>query len=252
MNDFEKHLAEVVANKLSDGSIEKIINDKIEEAVKKALEDIFSYRGQAKELLEKKIGEVIVPIIEQHDFNKYLVKLDEVLTSVVNQTNLAENRNILKAFEGCMKETDKKEVKLSEIFAMYTKHVADNVSTNDLDAQCDDGEPYYECVTANMEVEYEDKGWLSTSRFDDCVVNFSCEEDENLNCQIKLYKSTDEETWSILRGVGAIEINSLRHLSEFEVFLSVIQRSFCKIIIDTKSEFADDIEPTEKPEWSLS
>lgn len=252
MNDFEKHLAEVVANKLSDGSIEKIINDKIEEAIKKALEDVFSYRGAAKELLEKKIAEVIVPLIEHHDFNKYLIKLDEVLTSIVNQTNLSENRNILRAFEGCMKEPGKKEVKLSEIFEMYIKHVADNVSTDDLDAECEDGEPYYECVTANLEVEYVDKGWLSTSRFDDCFVNFSCEEDENLNCQIKLYKSTDSDSWSILRGVGAIEIGSLKHLSEFEVFLSVIQRSFCKIIIDTESECADDIEPTEKPEWHLN
>lgn len=252
MNDFEKRLSEIVANKLNDGSIENIINEQIEEAVKKALGDVFGYRGEAKVLLEKKIGEVIVPIIERHDFNKYLVKLDEVLTSVVNQTNLSENKHILEAFEECMKEPKKKEIGLSEIFAMYTKHVAENVSTDNLEAQCEDGEPYYECVTANMEVEHVDKGWLSGSHFDDCYVNFSCEEDENLNCQIKLYKSTDESSWSILRSSNGIDITSLRYTSEFEVFLSVIQRSFCKIIIDTENECSDDIEPVEKPEWSLS
>ena len=78
-----------------------------------------------------------------------------------------------------------------------------------------------------------------------------CEEDEELNCRIKLYKGTEEDKWSILKGIDGIEINSLRNLSDFEVFISAIQRSYTKIILDTESEYEDDIEPEEKPEWSL-
>lgn len=102
-----------------------------------------------------------------------------------------------------------------------------------------------------MEIEHEDKGWFK-SNFDDCYVKFTCEEDEDLNCQIKLFKHTSEVRWTILKGVDSIEINSLRNLSDFEVFLSVLQRGFVKIIMDTEHEYDDDIEPDEKPEWELS
>lgn len=250
MNEFEKMIAETVANKLSDGTVAKLIEQKIEEAIKKGLDDVFGYCGDAKKLIEQKLNETMVPVIERHDFNQYLGKLDEVLTSIVNQTSLADNKRILDNFKELMTEPDKKEIKLSEIFERYCKHVADNVNTEDLEACCEDGEPYYEHVTASMEVEHEEKGWFK-SNFDDCYVNFTCEEDEELNCRIKLYKGTKEDKWSILNGINGIEINSLRNLSDFEVFLSVIKRSYMEIILDTEYESDDDIEPEEKPEWSL-
>lgn len=244
---FEGQIAQCVMNKLTDGTLEKLIEKAIEEAVSKGLDAIFSYRGEGKELIEKKLNETMLPVIERHDFNQYLIKLDEVLTSIVNQTNLADNKKILENFRECLTELQQKEIKLSEIFEKYCQHVADNVSTDDLEAYCDGDEHYYECVSANMEVEHEDKGWFKSS-YDDCYVKFTCEEDKDLNCQIKLYKGTDEKEWKILRGLNGIEINSLRHMNSFEVFMSVIQRSYTKIIIDTESEYADDIQPTEKPE----
>ena len=250
MNEFEKKISEVVSSKLNDGTIERLIEQELEEVIKKSLDDVFGYCGDGKKLFDKKLNETIVPVIERHDFNQYLVKLDEVLTSIVNQTSISDNKRILNNFKECLTEPQQKEIKLSEIFEKYRQHVADNVSTDGLEAYCDDGEPYYECVTANMEVEHENKGWF-VSKYDDCYVRFTCEEDKDLNCQIKLYKGTDEKEWKILKGINGIEINSLRNLSSFEVFLSVIQRSYTKIILDTENEYADDIEPTEKPEWDL-
>lgn len=250
MNDFEKMIAETVANKLNDGTVERLVEQKIEEAIKKGLDDIFGYGGEAKKLIEKKLGDAMIPVIENHDFNEYLIKLDEVLTTLINQTNIVDNKRILENFKTCMSEPQQKEIKLSEIFEKYCEHVSENVSTDNLKAYCEDGEPYYEFVTANLEVEAVDKGYYSTSRFDDCYVNFSCEEDKDLNIQIKLYKSVDEDNWSILRGVGGIEIRSLRNLSNFEVFLSVLQRSYTKIVVDTKDE-SEWVTPSEKPEWDL-
>lgn len=160
MNEFEKMIAETVANKLNDGTVEKLIEQKIEEAIKKGLDEVFGYCGDEKKLIEKKLNETIVPVIESHDFNQYLVKLDEVLTSIVNQTNIADNKRILESFKECLTEPQQKEIKLSEIFEKYCQYVADYVSTDDLEACCEDGEPYYECVTANMEVEYEDTAMI--------------------------------------------------------------------------------------------
>ncbi len=249
MKSFDQRIADAVTEKLNDGTVEKLVEQYIEKGISEALKEVFSWSGEGKKLIEKKLNETIVPVIECHDFNQYLTKLDATLTEIVNATVLADNKKILENFKELMKEPESKEIKLSEIFERYRKHVAKNVSTDDLKACCEDGEPYYEYVTASMEVEHEDKGWFKSS-FNDCIVKFTCEQDKDLNCQIKLYKGTDEKNWSF-RGYGdSIDINSLRNLSNFEVFLMTLKRGFVDIIMDKEID-CDDIEPEEKPEWSL-
>lgn len=251
MDGFEQRIAEAVNEKLNDGTVEKLIEQYIEKAVSQSLNGIFGYSGSGRKMIQSKLDEVMVPVIENHDFNKYIVKLDNVLTEIINNTNLKDNKNILDNFSELMKEPEMKEIKLSDIFKKYCEHVAKNVDTDELEACCEDGEPYYEHVTANMEVEYVDKGWFKSS-YDDCFVNFSCEEDERLNFQIKLYKRQESNLWDILLiDTEHVDVTSLRRLSDFEVFLIVLKRGFVKIAIDTENECDDDIEPDDKPEWSL-
>lgn len=250
MKNFEERIAETVNEKLNDGTVEKLVEQYIEKGVSEALKEVFSWGGEGRKLIEGKLNETIVPVIECHDFNQYLTKLDSILTEIINSTILEDNKKILENFKELMKEPESKEIKLSDIFRRYCEHVAHNVDTDELEACCDDGDPYYQHVTASMEVEHEDKGWFK-SIYDDCVVKFTCEEDEDLNCQIKLYKGTDKVKWNF-RGYGdSIDINSLRNLSDFEVFLMTLKRGFVYIVVDEESDFDDDIEPEEKPEWSL-
>ena len=250
MKTFEQKIAEAVNEKLNDGTVERLVEQCIEKGVSDALEGVFSWNGEGRKLIEGKLDEAIVPVIERHDFNQYLTKLDSVLTEIVNSTTLADNKKILENFKGLMKEPETKEVKLSDIFKRYCGHVAANVDAGRLEACCDDGEPYYEHVAAYMEVEHEDKRWLESS-FDDCVVKFTCEEDEGLNCKIDLYKGIGEEKWHFRGHVDSIDINSLRNLSDFEVFLMTLKRGFADIIMDEESDCDDDIEPEERPEWSF-
>jgi len=251
MENFEQKIINAVNGKLNDGTVEKLVGQYIEKGVSDALSSVFSYGGEGKKLIEKKLSETMIPAIEKHDFNQYLAKLDTVLAEIVNATNLADNKEILKNFRGLMKEPEMKEVKLSEIFKQYCRHVAENVSTDELEACCEDGEPYYEHVTAQMEVEHEDKRWFK-SAYDDCVVRFICDEDENLNCQIKLYKHTNEDKLRMLNYDDSADISSLRGLSGFKVFLMTLYRAFTEIILDMESGCDDDIEPEEKPEYTLS
>lgn len=92
----------------------------------------------------------MVPVIEKHNFNQYMVKLDSILTEIVNSTNLADNKRILDNFQSLLKEPEYKEIELSKIFEQYCEHVAKNVDTSNLEACCEDGEPYYEHVTASI------------------------------------------------------------------------------------------------------
>lgn len=250
MDNFEQKIIDAVTEKLNDGTIEKIIEEKIEKAVSDALDDVFRYSGKGRELIRSKLDGVMVNAIEKHDFNQYLVKLDSVLTEIINNTNLENNKKILENFKGLMKEPEMKEIKLSEIFDRYCKHVAANVNTSNLEARLDDGDPYYSPVTVNMEVEYEDKGWF-VSRFDNCAVKFTCREDESLNFQIKLYKYVDETKWNFYGGKDNIDINSLRYISDFEVFLMTLNRAIVDIVIDTDVEYDDEVAPDGTPEWSL-
>lgn len=252
MGDFGQRIVDAVNMKLNDGTVEELVGQYVEKGVSEALQEMFSWKGEGKKLIEKKLNETIVPAIERHDFNRYLTKLDAVLAEIVNNTILADNRKMLENFKELMIEPETREVNLSDIFKRYCGHVAENVSTDDLEACCEDGEPYYEHVTAVMEVEHEDvgRGWHE-SVFDRCTVNFTCKEDEDLNFRINLYKTRDEKTWNLNMGAGSVDVNSLRRLNGFEVFLLTLRRAFADIVMDKESDCDYDIEPEEKPEWRL-
>ena len=248
--NLEERIQNAVMEKLNDGTVEQIVKVSVETAIKKSLDDLFLWGGEGRKMIDEKVKEVIVPVIERHNFNQYIVKLDSVLTEIINQTSLADNKEILENFKALMVEQDMKVIKLSDIFKKYCEYVAHDIDTTELEARCDDSEPYYESVTANMEVEHEDT-WISSNNR--CRVKFSCEEDENLNKELRLYKSKTDNNWNISWEMNTFcDINSLRNLSDFDIFLMTLIRAFVDVEMDTESEYADDIEPEETPEWSLS
>ena len=247
--NLEQRIQNAVMEKLNDGTVEQSVKDSIENAINKSLEYMFSWGGAGKKMIDEKVKEVIVPVIEHHNFNQYIVKLDSILTEIINQTSLADNKEILERFKELMIEPDGKVIKLSDIIEKYCEYVAHDVDTSDLKACCDDSEPYYEHVTANMEVEHEDR-WFSSSEW--CRVKFWCEADEKLNKELRLYKRKTDNNWNISWEMNTFcDINSLRNLSDFDIFLVTLKRAFVDVELDTESEYADDIEPEETPEWSL-
>ena len=104
MKTFEQKIAETVNEKLNDGTVEKLVEQYIEKGVSDALNEVFSWSGEGKKLIEKKLNETIVPVIERHDFNQYLTKLDSVLMEIVNNTILTDNKKMLENFKELMKE----------------------------------------------------------------------------------------------------------------------------------------------------
>ena len=252
MNDLEKRIQETVARKMNDGTIEKMIEEQMEKAIKTALDDVFGYSGNGRKLLKEKFDEVMCPAIENHDFNKYVTKLDSVLTEIVNNTRFTENKQILDNFSYLMKDNDFREIKLSDIFKFYCECVGKDVNTDDLEVYTDD-EPSYQNVTATMEITSE-VGYF-TNHID---VMFSCEQDEKLETGIELYDSSygGEKKYHILAigdstGNKNIDITSLRYMSKFEVFLRNIESCFVNIIIDC-GDMCEEVEVEAEPEASWS
>lgn len=246
MDNLETRIAAAIGKKLEDGTVERLAEKWIEKAVSKSLKDIFSYGGKGRELIDEKLSEVIVPTIERNDFNRYLVKLDTVLTEIVNNTSLADNRRLLKNFKGIMKEPDIEEIKLSEIFRKYCGYVAKHVNPFKLNEHIEYGVRCFDCVTAHMDIEHEHDLWR-THDFDRCIVQFTCDEDESLECRMELYKQAAEINWCIMGYGRCIDVNSLRRLSEFEVYVQTLKRGFVDVIMDEESDVNDGIQPEEDP-----
>ena len=240
--DLENAIKDVISQKMKDGTVEKLVAEKLEEGIKSALDSLFRGYGDATKVIENKIKEVIVPVLEGYDYSEYIVKLDYVLTDILKATAL-DNKKILENFKDLM--TDKalpKTIKVSDMFEVYKEYVVKNVSTSDLEV-CYEDDVSYENVEISVEFEEnESRGW---SDFKKASLIFECEQDEDMNFEIPLSKWKDRN-WSIDAKISS-DVSSLRHLNEFNVYILKLIQNYTDVEIDTECE-NDDVEPEQKPE----
>ena len=246
MANFDEDIKRITDEILQDGTVEKIIREKITKGFEAAIESSFSY-GKLRDAVRKRIDEILVPFIEGYDMKKYIVKLDTVLSEIVNSTALIENKKILENFKNLMTEPEMKTITVSELFKEYKKFVAKEMDTDGRDVQIDDG-VYYEPMEVNFEViEEEERSW---SCFDRAILELSVDEEEQqekLNRTIRLdhYKN-GKEGWDIISEFNP-QITSLRYLDDFDIFLLKLQRANVKVIVDKKSDW-DSVISENEPE----
>ena len=61
----------------------------------------------------------MTPTIERVSLDDYVVKLDAILTEIINSTNLVDNKEILGNFKSLMTEPDKDVISLKDVFEKY-------------------------------------------------------------------------------------------------------------------------------------
>lgn len=251
MKSFEEMVQDIVQEKLNSEVIERVIEEKLQSTVSSACDDIFRWSGDGKKMIEEKLKEVFIPALERSDFSEYTKKLDIVLSEIIRNTTLADNRNVLENFKELMTEPECKSINLSKIFEEYKKYVAAEVDTGGLEAQCDDGDPYYEYVEVSLEFERDTNRWFKSS-FEYGTVHLSCEHDdkEELAFDLKLSK-WGKQGWKPLFGRSVLDFNSLALMSDFEMLILQLNRANIEVIVDVEN-LTDEVEPDEKPEWSLS
>lgn len=252
MDSFEQKIVNCVNKKLNDGTVERLIEEKLEKGISDAISELFSYGGSAKKALVSKVEEVMIPVIEKHDFNQYLVKLDSVLTELVNNTSLVDNKVILENFKQLMKNPvdDFSIVPISRIYDEYQNYVSENIDTSKLEINYDD-EPSYCDATTNMEIERCKRSWFNRD-IEEYIVKFTCDEDADMNCEFKLESGYSDKRLSINATTIPIDIQSLRTLSRFEIFIQQLMRAWSKIDLDIMESFSDAVEIEAEPEASFS
>lgn len=243
MSTFEERIVKAVTDKLNDGTVEELVSDAVTKALKSSIEEQFKWNGDAKKVIDEKVKEVMTPTIERVNLDEYTVKLDTVLTEIINSTNLIDNKEILGNFKSLMTEPDKDVISLEDVFEKYKEYVSKNLDTSDLEVYTDD-EPRYQNVTAEVDVHIRDN--IFGGRFCDLV--FKCEEDEKLTKVIHLYESKSNR-FCIMRFKSELDINSLRSIDEFDIFMMRLDRAFCDIT-DIMEMYDDDVEAEAEPEAS--
>lgn len=247
-SSLEAELTNVLSEFIQNGTVEKLISQHVEKGINNALDNLFRSYGDITKLIEEKIKSVMIPYLENYNYDEYIVKLDSVLVEILENTAM-DNKKILENFKSMMLPIEGKTMKLSELFEKWTEHVAKNVETDGLDIDYDD-EPSYEYVEVTMEVEKsEDRSWSS---FEHAIVNFECEHDEKMNFQLRIshYKDGRDKTWNISYD-RTPDIKSLRHLNDFEILLMKMDQQHITLELDTDFE-REDVRPKKEPEVTLS
>lgn len=245
MSTFEERIAKAVTDKLNDGTVEELVSDAVTKALKSSIEEQFAWRGEAKKVIDEKVKEVMTPAIERVSLDDYVVKLDAVLAEIINSTNLVDNKKILGNFKNLMTEPDKDVISLKDVFEKYKEYVSENVDTSELEIYTDDRLAYQ---NATAEVTVDIRTSIFGGRFCDLV--FKCEEDEKLTKEIHLYES-EGNGFRITRLKSGLDINSLRRMDKFDIFMMRLDRAFCNIT-DIMEMCDDDVEVKAEPEASWS
>ncbi len=244
--NLENNIKDVINKKMEDGTIERLIGEQLEKGINKSLENLLGTYGDVTKIIEGKIKEVMVSQLSKFDYSNYVVKLDCVLTEILEKTTL-DHKKILENFKELMLDDDiPKQVKVSDIFEKYKKNIAKNINTSDLKIDYDDCEPSYQFVTATMEIEHEEKRSWSTSSFKNAKIILECEEDEDLNLEINISKFM-EYPWKLSEKTDT-SIDGLRYLDEFKIYILKLYQKGTILEIDEEYLSDDEVEPEGRPE----
>lgn len=142
MANFDEDIKRITDEILSDGTVDQIIREKVTDGIEKAIASSFNY-GKLEKAVKERVEQILVPFIENYDMSAYIVKLDTVLTEIVNKSNLVDNKQMLENFQYLMKEPQITEMKLTDLFKEYKKFVARNMDTYDRKVEWDES-PVYE------------------------------------------------------------------------------------------------------------
>lgn len=239
MANFDEDIKRITDEIMQDGTIEKILREKVEKGFLEAIDSAFHF-GELKDAIEKRVKEILVPYVESYDMSAYIIKLDTVLTDIVNQTSLQDNAKLLENFQKLMIEPGIEFVSLEDIFEKYKQYVSKNMQTSGRTVEYD-GEPYYEPIGVTAEIVKEDeRPW---SNFKHAVLELAVDEEdqqENLNFSIRLsrWESVYEKEGYDIDYDVAPSIRGMRQLDDFEIYILRLARAGVRLLDD--KQYDDD------------
>ncbi|MBS5946171.1 MAG: hypothetical protein KIB06_05780 [Peptoniphilus harei] len=231
--NLENSIKDVITKKLEDGTVEKLVSEQLEKGVVNALDSLFRSYGDVTKVIEEKVKCVMVPYLENYDYSKYITKLDSVLVDVLKNSAL-DNKKLLENFKTLMVGGSiPEEIKMSDIFKKWCEYCENNVDKSELDLDYEGG-----YINVSFSIEDVSNDW---SNYKTLMVTFECEEDEDLRFEfsIQTWRKNENEKYSS-NYKRPCELNSLRHLNDFDMLLLQVSQGYENIVLDSDGD-SDEI-----------
>ena len=252
MANFDEDIKRITAEVLEDGTVDKIIREKVVEGFENAIDNAFRW-GDLKKSIETRVKDIMVPFIEEYDMSEYLLKLETCLGEVIKNSAAIDQKKMLENFENIMVDRPKQDWTLKELLDEYKKFVAKDIDTDGMGIDYDDGVSY-DYFEVSVELEEDDDKWYKSS-FTDALLYFKVDasndsDNEDIQFKVRLSKYSKRDYWEISFR-GDPDINRLRHMSDFEIFLMKLSRYNCHLV-GNDTYLTADAKPDSEPEASFS
>lgn len=229
-----KELIQKVYNeKLNDGTIEKLISNKIEQLITDSCKELFEWNGPIKKQMTEKIKGVMASAIEQSDFSTYVDAFKLVVNETLKNTKASPYAEICKSLVDLLGENVEtpKVVKLSDIFEKFKDYIEEySISNGDTgSADTDDGQ-----CSVNVEIEIIDKDSWS-NRVDVTLKVSDTEIDEDCSLKDIKYEFFFYKDSRYLFFNGHMELSDLKRVNKFETYLLNLVSNFAKVEMDIRS-----------------
>lgn len=240
----------VFEEKMHDGTIEKIVADKIDEMVKSICERQMKWDGAARKAMEEKLAPVILQAVEASDLSSMVTKITMLLNAGLASSELERYHDALAPVKEVFDVNDKlralknkKGVKLSEIFEEYKKYLDYIYDRDDFDGDDieDDGESVTAAIECSIRVAQKEAGYYSWRKPGYEVELSTDKSDDRKSGDIRFkleYDYTGEQT-HLCGDFRSLTLADLRHCPEFILYLAYIEREGLAVEIDVEDE--DDV-----------
>jgi hypothetical protein len=245
---MEEIIKRVFNEKLNDGTIEKIIGEKIEEMISSILKDQMSWSGGVKKALEERLKPIMLESVANCDLSQTAAIVTDLLNTAVKTSpvHLIKDtyngvKTLFSANENAKDISFGKTVKLKEIFEVYTKMIEENnydesdLAKKDIELHDDyDEGGKYAYIEAVMEVETI----TEKTYFDGYKTKYQVTLSNNYEDKEITFEITDSYDSSLRLNIdtGNMLLAELRHLPPIFLYLIQLKNNWCKIVIDTESE----------------
>ncbi|MBS4869529.1 MAG: hypothetical protein ACLT5F_09755 [Anaerotignaceae bacterium] len=236
--DLEKMICDEVKNQINSTEFKENMQAEVKKMLDNIIRNLLSW--EIKEAIEKPLKDSMLEAIGNVSISNYIPKIDYLLTSVIRESSVGHYRRITKNFKQLLTEETPESMKVSELFKEYTEYCANWVNTSDLEIITDGDRAYYEDLNCKFLVKKNDN-LFGNSRL---ILQFSCDEDTELNKEILLQKDYRGE---YRLPFANYDLKSLRYLSPFEILFLRLAEKQTKIEVDIY-DAEDCIEVNDEPE----
>ena len=230
---------------MNDGTIEKIVADKIDEMVKQICEKQMKWDGAARKAMEEKLAPLILQAVEHSDLSDMVTKITMLVNAGLRDSEVEQYKDALAGVRSLFGANDriralreKKTVKLSEIFEKYKEYLNYIYDRDDFDSDEieDDGESETAMIECSLRVKPEGGFTWRKPGYEVELSTDKSDDRKSGDLLFKLnynYDGTQLHVWGNFR---SMPIGDFRHCPEFILYLAALEREWIAVEVDIEDE----------------